>query len=89
MNLTSLSLFRAKALLTPPSDGSTIQKPELRSGIYIVLAGEKAPVSSSTRHAYVIYWPEPSTWDDDALDGVRRNRVTFMRFELFGYDADS
>ena len=29
---------------------------------------------------YVIYWPEETTWDDDAASSVRRNRITFMRY---------
>ncbi|THG96228.1 hypothetical protein EW026_g5569, partial [Hermanssonia centrifuga] len=29
---------------------------------------------------YAIYWPEDSTWDDDAVSSVQRNRVTFMRY---------
>jgi hypothetical protein len=28
---------------------------------------------------YVIYWPQKTTWTDDAESSVRRNRITFMR----------
>lgn len=28
---------------------------------------------------YVIFWPQDTTWDDDAVSSVARNRVTFMR----------
>jgi hypothetical protein len=31
---------------------------------------------------YVIYWPQNTTWNDDAESSVRRNRVTFMRCRL-------
>ncbi|KAK7676902.1 hypothetical protein QCA50_020158 [Cerrena zonata] len=47
--------------------------PTLRSGLYIL-----GPYSSST--LYVIYWPEDTTWKDDAISSVQRNRVTFMRY---------
>ncbi|KAH8980307.1 hypothetical protein EDB92DRAFT_1937150 [Lactarius akahatsu] len=29
---------------------------------------------------YVLYWPEDTTWDDNAVSTVQRNRVTFMRY---------
>ncbi len=32
------------------------------------------------RQIFVIFWPEDSTWNDDAITTVDRNRVTFMRF---------
>lgn len=35
---------------------------------------------SKGRGGYVLYWPEYSTWDDNAVSTVKRNRVTFMRF---------
>ncbi len=28
----------------------------------------------------MIYWPEETTWDDNAASSVRRNRITFMRY---------
>ena len=28
----------------------------------------------------MIYWPEYTSWDDDAISTVKRNRVTFMRY---------
>lgn len=31
---------------------------------------------------YIIFWPEDSTWNDDTISTVARNRVTFMRFVL-------
>jgi hypothetical protein len=53
----------------------TSSPPTLRSGIYIVLPR----ISASPHQAFVLYWPEDSTWNDDAAAPVRRNRVTFMR----------
>jgi len=51
--------------------------PTLRSGLYIV-----RPAFDNQELIYVIYWPEKDTWDDNADDSVRRNRVTFMRYVL-------
>jgi len=50
--------------------------PYLRSGIYFV-----QPPSSldDDPRVFVIYWPEETTWDDNAVSSVKRNRVTFMR----------
>ncbi len=44
----------------------------LRSGLYLLRDAAQDLV-------YAIYWPEDSTWDDDAVSSVQRNRVTFMR----------
>ncbi|KAH9029442.1 hypothetical protein EDB85DRAFT_1532125 [Lactarius pseudohatsudake] len=56
------------------STGSS--EPVLRSGLYIV----RSSVSTSEEQAYVVYWPEDTTWDDHAASPVQRNRVTFMRY---------
>ena len=45
----------------------------LRSGLYYL----RSPDSSLI---YVVYWPQDTTWDDNAVSAVARNRVTFMRF---------
>ncbi|KAF8261846.1 hypothetical protein EI94DRAFT_1705222 [Lactarius quietus] len=50
-------------------------EPFLGSGLYIV----RSLVSASDEQAYVVYWPEDTTWDDHASSSVQRNRVTFMR----------
>ncbi|KAK0446849.1 hypothetical protein EV421DRAFT_1707267 [Armillaria borealis] len=47
--------------------------PSLRSGLY-------ALNSSTSKQLFVIYWPEDTTWNDDAIPAVKRNRVTFMRY---------
>jgi hypothetical protein len=49
---------------------------DLRSGIYFFLPD----LPESLDIVYVIYWPERTTWDDDAISSVQRNRVTFMRY---------
>ncbi|KAB5590852.1 hypothetical protein CTheo_5695 [Ceratobasidium theobromae] len=66
----------SNALLT-----SSVGTPNnLRSGLYLALPLERDLNEATTRQAYIIYWPEDSTWDDDAISSVRRNRVTFMRY---------
>ena len=52
-------------------------EPTLRSGLYIL----RSFVSTVEERAYVLYWPEATTWDDQAISTVRRNRVMFMRYD--------
>ncbi|KAG8903434.1 hypothetical protein FRB99_003283 [Tulasnella sp. 403] len=69
-------------LLVPYDTTITIQ-PHLRSGIYAFIpSNAQYPDGSFNPHAaiYTIYWPEETTWDDDAIGAVRKNRVTFMRY---------
>ncbi|KAF8607201.1 hypothetical protein BDV93DRAFT_520086 [Ceratobasidium sp. AG-I] len=51
-----------------------------RSGLYLVLPSGNEIQVSHVHHAYLVYWPEESTWDDKAISSIRRNRVTFMRY---------
>ena len=71
-------LDSVRKLLTPqsgyPEKGA---EPILRSGLYVV----RSFVSTAKEQAYVLYWPEDTTWDDQAISSVRRNRVMFMRYE--------
>ena len=69
---------RAGKLLTPQNgfnSGGT--EPVLRSGLYVV----RSFVSAAEERAYVLYWPEDTTWNDQAVSTVQRNRVTFMRYD--------
>ncbi|KAG8792428.1 Vacuolar protein sorting-associated protein 13A [Ceratobasidium sp. 428] len=60
---------------------STVPLSILRSGLYLVLKPETKLEELSLKQAYIIYWPEESTWDDQAASSsVRRNRITFMRY---------
>ncbi|KAG8795915.1 hypothetical protein FRC12_008170 [Ceratobasidium sp. 428] len=53
----------------------------LRSGLYLVLKPEENLQEHRAKQVYIVYWPEESTWDDQAASSsVRRNRVTFMRY---------
>ncbi|KAG8732984.1 hypothetical protein FRC11_009539 [Ceratobasidium sp. 423] len=56
----------------------------LRSGLYITMNHKSQPIGSS-KSAYLLYWPESETWDDQqsaetVSNTLRRNRETFMRF---------
>ncbi|CAE6339205.1 unnamed protein product [Rhizoctonia solani] len=53
---------------------------DLRSGLYLALPSDRGAKGSDTERAYILYWPEDSTWDDKAISSVRRNRITFMRY---------
>ncbi|KAF7370364.1 VWFA domain-containing protein [Mycena sanguinolenta] len=66
----------ARALNNPTSNNSSI--PHLRSGLYVLCPPDIA--TTVIRQIFVIYWPEATTWNDNAISSVRRNRVTFMRY---------
>ena len=76
-NQTNLFDKSAGKLLTS-QDGFTARGPEpiLRSGLYVV----RSFASTTEELAYVLYWPEDTTWNDQAVSTVQRNRVTFMRY---------
>ncbi|KAK0239015.1 hypothetical protein EDD85DRAFT_527825 [Armillaria nabsnona] len=67
--LTVVDPSLAQKLLKPQSSLG----PSLRSGLY-------ALNSSTSEQLFVIYWPEDTTWNDNAISAVRRNRITFMRY---------
>ncbi|KAK0202722.1 hypothetical protein DFS33DRAFT_1436579 [Desarmillaria ectypa] len=67
--LTVVNPSLVHRLLRPQSN----LRPSLRSGLY-------ALNSSTSEQLFVIYWPEDTTWNDDAISSVRRNRITFMRY---------
>jgi len=77
-NRANLFEKRAKKLLTPQNGfNSRDAEPILRSGLYVV----RSFVSTAEERAYVLYWPEDTTWNDQAVSTVQRNRVTFMRYD--------
>ncbi|KAH7105368.1 hypothetical protein BKA62DRAFT_689447 [Auriculariales sp. MPI-PUGE-AT-0066] len=67
------------ALLNKPlsSQASLQSQPCLRSGLYI-LDADLGQVES--RRTYVIFWPEDSTWKNNAASSTKRNRIAFMRY---------
>ncbi|KAJ7180916.1 hypothetical protein C8R46DRAFT_595271 [Mycena filopes] len=75
LNRGRITEATARALNNSTNDTSV---PHLRSGLY-VLRGSNAP-PTGCEQIFVVYWPEPTTWNDDAISSVRRNRVTFMRY---------
>ncbi|KAH7337773.1 hypothetical protein B0J17DRAFT_573266 [Rhizoctonia solani] len=68
------------AILLSRTAGPDDSSPALRSGLYLALDPDHQDQGTS-KAAYIIYWPEDTTWDDQAASSsVRRNRVTFMRY---------
>lgn len=56
------------------ADGQTT--PHLRSGLYLLpTTPDDGPPTFC-----LVYWPEQTTWDDNADESVRRNCVTFVRY---------
>jgi hypothetical protein len=51
--------------------------PILRSGLYAVRSF--VSTAEEQEQLYVLYWPEDTTWDDQAVNTVQGNRVMFMR----------
>ncbi|KAJ7504160.1 hypothetical protein B0H11DRAFT_1709774, partial [Mycena galericulata] len=51
--------------------------PSLRSGLYLLRSFGLEP---GKEQIFVIYWPEDTTWDDNANPTISRNRETFMRY---------
>ncbi|KIM24947.1 hypothetical protein M408DRAFT_331430 [Serendipita vermifera MAFF 305830] len=62
-------------LIAPRTEHSGVSIPTLRPGIYLL---EHKHAGSSQQ--YVIFWPEDTTWQDNSISSVARNRVAFMRY---------
>lgn len=76
-NRANLSEERAGNLLAPQNGFSARgSEPIIRSGLYVV----RSLASTAEEQAYVIYWPEDTTWNDQAVSTVQRNRLMFMRY---------
>lgn len=69
--------YRKKALVQPPDEAGR-PRPNLKTGVYFI--PETALPGLKTRNGHLIYWPEYTSWDDDATSSVKRNRSTFMRY---------
>ncbi|TFY82538.1 hypothetical protein EWM64_g1473 [Hericium alpestre] len=77
LSIGAINEATADKLCRADDDLSGVSEPELQSGLYAVKPhGPTAP----DKHIYVIYWPEATTWNDDAVSSVKRNRVTFLRY---------
>jgi len=65
-------------ILLPPQNGFTAKgaDPILISGLYVV----RPSISTAKEQAYILYWPEDTTWGDQADSAVQHNRVMFMRY---------
>nr|VWO93934.1 Protein SEY1 (EC [Ganoderma boninense] len=63
----------ALAMLRPTDTSIDPTQPTLRSGMYVHMRGGEDIM-------HVVYWPEDTTWDDNCVSSVSKNRVTFMRY---------
>ncbi|KAG8924162.1 hypothetical protein FRC02_010614 [Tulasnella sp. 418] len=72
----------AAYLLAPTDTNHALNYPTLSSGLYFLLPDVHPDTmeTDQAHRAFVIYWPEDTTWDDNAIGAVRRNRTTFMRY---------
>lgn len=66
------------ALLEKHDSHAKLTRRHLRSGLYF--AFDPAHVEANPARVFLIYWPEDTTWDDNAVSSVCKNRVTFMRY---------
>ena len=72
-------IHRERELLVPERDYTARgAEPILRSGLYII----RTFTSTAVEQTVVFYWPEDTTWDDNAVSTVERNRVMFMRYDF-------
>ena len=77
-NYVNLFENRAGKLLLPQNRYTAGGgEPLLRSGLYAV----RSFMATAEEQAYILYWPEDTTWNDQAVSTVQRNRVMFMRYE--------
>ncbi|KAI0692274.1 hypothetical protein BC835DRAFT_1277959 [Cytidiella melzeri] len=63
----------ARLLCSSKDDAAEAAESTLRSGLYLIR-------DSAANVVYVLYWPQDTTWDDNAISSVSRNRETFMRY---------
>ncbi|KAI0296531.1 hypothetical protein B0F90DRAFT_1035697 [Multifurca ochricompacta] len=67
----------AQMLLKKQNDSMTKDaSPILRTGLYVV----RSFASTASEQAYILYWPEDTTWDDQTASPIQRNRVMFMKY---------
>ncbi|CAE6410025.1 unnamed protein product [Rhizoctonia solani] len=69
-------------LLTQSGDESTSNSPNLRSGLYAVFPPDQlgSVGEGASQDVFIVYWPEDTTWSDEATQAIQRNRVIFMRY---------
>ncbi|KAF7370371.1 VWFA domain-containing protein [Mycena sanguinolenta] len=72
--LGAIDELTARALCLSKDDTA---EPSLRSGLYFLRSSR---LESNKEQIFVIYWPEDTTWNDNAMSSISRNRETFMRY---------
>ena len=79
-------MHRARKLLVPQSNYTARgAEPILRTGLYAI----RTFTSISPEQVHILYWPEDTTWDDNASSTVQLHRVTFMRYGSISIDECS
>lgn len=59
---------------------NTVALEGLRSGLYFALDPKLETEGNGVYGVFIVYWPEETTWCDNAESTVQRNRITFMRY---------
>ncbi|EJD00191.1 uncharacterized protein FOMMEDRAFT_112544 [Fomitiporia mediterranea MF3/22] len=67
----------ANLLALRQTDNTSAFSPVLRAGLYALVLPK---TSANECRVFIIFWPEDTTWDDNAISTVQRNRTTFMRY---------
>ena len=65
-------------MLAAQDTTTSVNQPSLRPGLYALTL----QLEDNAQKLFIIFWPEDTTWNDDAISTVQRNRVTFMRCVL-------
>ncbi|KAF8317563.1 hypothetical protein DL93DRAFT_2095570 [Clavulina sp. PMI_390] len=73
-----VGIMNREHLLLASADGIKRPQPSLQTGIYFLLDLDQP--DSKRRKGHVIYWPEHTTWDDNAPQTIKHSRVIFMRY---------
>lgn len=78
--------YRTRLLMMSQSEDVPSTFPSLRAGLYALLVPGN---ELRDRRVFVIFWPEETTWNDNAISSVRRNRITFIRSAFLNVSARS
>lgn len=79
LELTSGASIDSARLISQPEVLSSTNL-RLRSGLYALLPPNPEPDRDSAHNIYLIYWPEETTWCDNASLKVQDHRTLFMRY---------
>ncbi|KAF8335492.1 uncharacterized protein EI90DRAFT_2913057 [Cantharellus anzutake] len=85
--VNAIDAATARDLLTPLPASGVPSGPHLGTGIYLILddhtqrkEGSMGLDTGFMQPAFLLYWPEENTWNDNATGDICRNRATFMHY---------